>query len=124
MTQKYQIELYEGDTQCLRWEVTHGPCGTPVLLSEVSTITATLRDEEGGTLINSRNAQNVKNANNGTYSNGYFDFALQAADTTFQTAANDQETHVLEVKLTATDAQVRTLHLEIICVRRPAAAGS
>lgn len=124
MIQKYQLELYEGDTQCLRWAVTHGECGTPVLLAEVSTITAKLRDEESGTIINSRDAQDVKNANNGTYTNGYFDFALQAADTTFYASANEQETHVLEIKLTATDAQIRTLHLEIICVRRPAAAGS
>mgnify|MGYP001565766815 CR=1 FL=1 len=124
MVKKDTDELYEGDTQCYRWEVTHGPCGTPVLLTEVSTITATLRDEESGNIVNSRNAQNVKNANNGTYANGYFDFALQALDTTFQVAANDQETHVLEVKLTQTDAQVRTLHLEIVCLRRPAAAGS
>ena len=121
---KYRLELYESDTQCLRWAVTHGECGLPVLLTEVSTITATLRDEESGSIVNSRNAQNVKNANNGTYADGFFDIALQAADTALQAAANSLEIHVLEIKLTATDAQVQSIELEISCLRRPAAAGS
>jgi hypothetical protein len=121
-TRKDRIELLEGDTECVAWPLTRGECGALILESEISTITCTIRDEETGTIINSRNAQNVKDANNGTLTNGEFEMAFQAADTALQTATQSKEVHVCEIKLTATDAQVRTHIVELVCHRRQTAS--
>lgn len=121
-TRKDRIELLEGDTECVAWPLTRGECGSLLLASEVSTIVCTLRDEESGSIINSRNAQNVKNLNNGTLINGEFELAFQAADTALQTAAQAKEVHICEIKVTATDAQVRTHIVELVCHRRQTAS--
>lgn len=121
-TRKDQIELLEGDTECVAWPLTRGECGSLLLESEISTITCTIRDEESGSIINSRNAQNVKDINNGTLINGEFEMAFQAADTALQTAAQSKESHICEIKLTATDGQVRTHIVQLICHRRQTAS--
>ena len=119
---KDTIELLEGDTECVAWPLTRGECGSLLLESEVSTITLTIRDEESGGIVNSRNAQNVKDANNGTLINGEFEMAFQAADTAMQVSTNTREVHVAEIKVTATDGQVRTHIVELVCLRRQTAS--
>ena len=55
--------------------------GTSIHLNDMTTITLTLYDEYTGTIINSRNAQDVKNTNNVTYSNpGILTWTLQPND--------------------------------------------
>ena len=67
----------------------------PIPLVALTTLTLTSYDVRTGTIINSRNAQNVLNANNGTYhaTSGVFTWALQPADTARVTAATRIEEH-------------------------------
>ena len=56
--------------------------GDPVPLASLTALTITLKDVETGGVINTRTAQSVKNANNGTYhaTSGLFTMAFQALD--------------------------------------------
>ena len=59
------------------------------------TLTLTPYDKETGTIINSRNAQNVLNANGVTVdSSGNLVWTMDPADNTIVTATNEQELHV------------------------------
>jgi len=62
-------------------------------LSSISTIALTYYDRRTGSIINSRNSQNVKNANNVTIhaTSGLLTWELQVADTTFVTPASFSE---------------------------------
>ncbi len=77
--------------------------GVPVLLSEIGTIELTLKDHLG-VVMNGRNAQNVKNANGGTYAatTGRFEWLIAALDMVIVGTAG-YELHPGLIKVTWTD---------------------
>mgnify|MGYP001591915789 CR=1 FL=1 len=58
------------------------PNGDPIALADLSTLTLTLKDRYAGSVINSRNAQNVLNMNNVTFhaTTGLLTWDIQALD--------------------------------------------
>jgi hypothetical protein len=58
------------------------PDTTPIPAAQLSTLTLTLYNVEDGSVINSRNGQSVKNANNGTLhaTSGLFTWQAQSTD--------------------------------------------
>lgn len=119
MADRYRDTLYAGDTDTITIPVTHGDGGSNVLLSEISTVTFTLKDLASGTVVNSRSAQSVLNLNNWTIANGSLAWSIQAADTTLLSSANSEETHRGELMLTLSDGQKRTCVIDLICRKRP-----
>lgn len=78
----------------------------------IQTITATLSDVNTGTILNSRDGQNVKNANGGTLAaDGTFTLQLGALDNTVHTATAELEEHRLVLEVTFTRAGGGTGHL-------------
>ena len=53
-----------------------------VLVTTLDSLTLTLYDEDSKNIVNSRNAQDILNANNGTFSSGVITFNGQPADST------------------------------------------
>lgn len=82
---------------------------------DVSTITATLTTLSG-TVINSRSAQNVKNINGGTLTDGIFELVLSAADTALSGTDRLQARRLL---LTFTTADGVEVHTVIFTVQDP-----
>jgi hypothetical protein len=119
MAERYDLTLYEGDTDIAAVKVTHGLCGSDVLLTEISTITMDLCNEDTGLTINSRTAQNVKNANNGTYVDGEFSWAIQPLDTALQDATLSEEWHKAQVTIVLIDGQVRTAAIFLKIIAKP-----
>lgn len=72
--------------------------GAVIPLSDMTTITLTLYDDYTGTIINSRNAQNVKNTNNVTYTEaGLLTWTLQPNDNIIVSSdvrTNSYEKHI------------------------------
>lgn len=69
--------------------------GTAVAGSIMSTATLTLYDERTKTILNSRNAQNVNNANNVTISDaGVVEWTMQPADNAIVNDRLPSEVHV------------------------------
>lgn len=69
--------------------------GANIALASIATITLTLYDEYSGAIINGRNGQDIKNANNVTISStGAVSWTLQPADNTVVHDSFDTETHV------------------------------
>ena len=72
--------------------------GAAIPLSDMTTITLTLYDDYTGTIINSRNAQNVKNTNNVTYTEaGLLTWTLQPNDNIIVSSdvrTNSYEKHI------------------------------
>ncbi len=104
--------LHEGETEVPTFYLLQGAgAGAAVALTDISTATLTLTDESDN-VINSRNAQNVKNANNVTIhsTSGLVTWTMQAADTT---VAGSAAAVAVEAKFvfTLTDGQVRHVHL-------------
>ncbi len=99
-------KLDPGETQIWSVTVTHPSTAVAVILTEVSTLTLTLKDQDGNT-INSRSAQNVLNANNVTFhaTTGLLTWSIQTADTTLHDAAAASATHTGTFLLTLTDGQ-------------------
>ena len=92
----------EGTTASLTCTLANS-AGTAVALSAIDSITMTVIEEKGGTTVNSRSAQDVKNANNGTYhaTSGLFTFDLQPADVAIENATDNPigsiERHLITV---------------------------
>ena len=87
--------------------------GTAIPLSELNTLTLTVTNSTDGSIVNSRNAQNVKNANNVTVhaTTGAVEWEIQVADTTMVDSAASFEEHVAVFKWTyqsSGDATVQT----------------
>ena len=57
--------------------------GNPIAASAIDSITCTIRESASGDIVNTRDAQDVKNTNNGTIhaTSGLFTFAFQQGDT-------------------------------------------
>lgn len=110
--------LHEGETQVAAFTLYAGAdAGTAVPLTDISTATLTLKDESGNT-INSRSAQNVKNANNVTIhsTSGLVTWAMQAGDTTVAGTAAAVGVEARFV-FTLTDGQVHHVHLAFVVVQ-------
>ena len=92
----------EGTTASLTCAVADSS-GTAVPLSAMNSITMTVIEEKGGTTVNSRSAQDVKNANNCTYhaTSGLFTFDLQPGDVAIENATDNPigsiERHLITV---------------------------
>lgn len=71
----------------------------PIPTATLTTITATLYVRKGGAIINDRDAQDVKNANGGTYADGAFELKLSAIDNP-HTGMDPIEEHVLLLRWT------------------------
>jgi hypothetical protein len=117
MAQYFRRYLEEGESDILRAVMREGTGeGDAVALDDVSTITLTIRDTSytSGSIVNSRNAVNVKNANGGTYhaTTGVFTFAFAVADFT-SAAAAARVPHYATCTATLTDGQVRYLRGEL-----------
>ena len=72
--------------------------GVGVPVSQLTTLTLTLRNAATGAIVNGRNQQNVKNANNVTVGDtgptaGQLVWAVQAADTPIIDAGAEQDLH-------------------------------
>lgn len=89
----------------------------PITLASIDTITLTFYDQRTGGIINTRNAQNIKNANNVTIhaTSGLLTWTLQVADTTLVTTADfledETEEHVALIEWTLTNGK-RGKHIE------------
>jgi hypothetical protein len=70
------------------------PAGTPVDPAQISSILATLRDLVSGSVLNSRDAQEVKGVNGGTLTSGLFVLQFAEADSLI-VGTEDPEQHVL-----------------------------
>jgi len=68
--------------------------GTLIPTASITTITATLTVRATGAVINSRSAQNIKNANGGTYDEGVLTLTLSPADSPHLGVAKEEE-HLL-----------------------------
>ena len=84
----------EGTTPILTMTL-QDQASAPIPLVALTTLTLTSYDVRTGTIINSRNAQSVLNANNGTYhaTSGLFTWELQPADTIRVSATAPIEEH-------------------------------
>lgn len=73
--------------------------GVVISLGNITTATMTLFDVETGTIINSRNAQDIKNANNVTIhaTSGLLTWSLQPADTIIVDSTRPGEEHRAEI---------------------------
>ena len=110
----YTVALYAGDTEIVTIAMTHGDAGSNILLSEVSTAVFTLKDVQAGSVVNSRNAQNVLNANNFTIANGSIEWKVQTADTNIVTSGAQREVHRGEFILTLTDSQRKMFVIDLV----------
>ncbi len=107
-------KLDPGETQIWSVTLTHPSTAVAVVLTEVSTLTLTLKDQDGNT-INSRSAQNVLNTNNVTFhaTTGLLTWAIQTADTTLHDTAAASATHTGTFLLILTDGQRLDIQLAI-----------
>jgi hypothetical protein len=69
---------------------------TPIPVGQLTTLTLTLYDATTGTILNSRNAQNILNTNNVTVhaTNGLLTWTVQPADLAMVTTNMAQELHI------------------------------
>jgi len=78
--------------------------GNAVALSALTTLTATLYslDDPAKAVINLRNAQDIKNANNGTFhaTSGLLTFELQPNDNVIVDTSRPRERHLLQFDFT------------------------
>jgi hypothetical protein len=75
-------------------------------LASINTATLTLRDVDTNTILNERNAQNIRNANNVTIhaTSGLLTWALQPGDSVIVTSSKEFEMHraVIEIVYSGT----------------------
>lgn len=75
--------------------------GAALGASAITTLTLTLYEKRTGSILNSRNAVNIKNANGGTVdSSGNLALTLDPADNALLTQAVAHETHVALIRWT------------------------
>lgn len=92
--------------------------GAAIALASVSTLVLTLWDRATNKIVNSRDAQDVKNANNVTYhaTSGLLTWSIQAGDTNLVGGSQQQETHRAKFVLTTTGGKVWHHYVDLICV--------
>lgn len=78
--------------------------GVAIAKASVSSITVTLTDAGSGSVVNSRNGQNVLDANGGTLdaTSGAFAWTITSSDTTLVDANGDSEEHTADFTVTGT----------------------
>lgn len=90
--------------------------GNGINSGAITAITATLRDEASGAIVNTRNGQNVLNQNGGTLgTGGDFSLALTAADLAIQ--AGGLEVQLRRLVLTVTYDAGTIVHQVVFGVR-------
>lgn len=88
------LQVYnQGTTQLLTGTLSD-ETGTPIPTASLTTLTATLIVKATGQVINTRNGQNIKNANGGTYVDGALTLTLVVADNPHQGGPTIEE-HLL-----------------------------
>lgn len=91
---KFDKKINEGST-AIYTATLKDEAGTVIPSNAISALTLTLSNVADGTIINSRNAQDVLNDNNVTIheSSGLLTYTLQPLDTAIQDADEPYETH-------------------------------
>ena len=113
-----KVEVYEKESRFYDLDF-FDQNGTKIPLASMSALKLSLflKDSSGPTFINSRNQQNVLNANNVTVASpGDIQWAIQPADLTIQNAACENEIHiaVFELTTTSTPALIRRKELYLV----------
>lgn len=94
------VEVGEAATAILRGTI-RDAAGTALPGSAIGALTLTLYELRTGSILNSRNAVSIKNANGGTIdSNGDLTLTLSPADNAMLTQAVAHETHVALIRWT------------------------
>lgn len=108
----WPVDMWDEDLQ--QW--------VPLPLSAVQSITCTARNEGDNAIVNSRNAQNILNLNNGTFETGFFSFFFQPADTAIVGDAElvDQETHQFAFTILLNNGTKTTIAATVYCFAAPA----
>jgi len=112
--------FHEGETQVATFTLVQGATETAVPLADISTATLSLTDHAGN-VINSRDAQDVLNANNVTVhdTSGLVTWTMQAGDTTLAEAVDGSAKFDARFVFTLTDGQVRHVHLRYTVEQGP-----
>lgn len=96
--------------------------GAAIATADITTLTLTLYDVETGTIINSRNAQNVHNTNNVTVSSeGVLAWTIQALDNAIvgtRRRAGQYEKHVALFEYTWSSGSKASKHEVILEIRQ------
>lgn len=94
--------------------------GAVIPVASLSALTLTLRDAKSGSIVNSRNAQNVLNTNGVTVnSSGALVWTVATADTTLLDSTLESEEHVGEFLFTTTGGlKGRIIHRLYCCALR------
>ena len=96
--------------------------GAAIATADITTLTLTLYDVETGTIINSRNAQNVHNTNNVTVSSkGVLAWTIQALDNAIvgtRRRAGQYEKHVALFEYTWSSGSKASKHDVILEIRQ------
>lgn len=94
--------------------------GAVIPVANLSALTLTLRDAKSGSIVNSRNAQSVLNANGVTVnSSGALVWTIAIADTTLLDASLESEEHVAEFLFTTSAGlKGRIVHRLYCCSQR------
>lgn len=110
-----RIEVEEGGSKTYHCTL-QDDAGDPIPLAAITSLTATLYDVVTDTIINSRDAQDVKNANGGTVdaTSGAFALDLLAADNPIKTATSTKEQHKLLLELVLTNGKTRNWQRKVI----------
>ena len=103
MATTYKLDqLHSGETRRLEIPITDAETGVAIPLASVDTITLTLKNRRG-VIINGRDSQNIKNANNGVYTDGELVWDVRTADTTI-VGGRRRDTHTARIVITLSDA--------------------
>lgn len=99
-------------------QITH----RPLLLDDISTVVLNYTNDADDTYINSRQNQNVKNANNVTITPcGHISWDLQAGDTTIVDTdldSGDIEAHTAMFCITTTDSRIIYKSVQVFVKKR------
>lgn len=90
--------------------------GVAIAAAAIATLTATLYDVASDDILNSRDGQNVKNANGGVVglTDGSFYLDLLAADNRIVDATSTKETHKLLLELALIDGKTRNWERKVV----------
>ncbi len=97
------VEINELNSACVQWDIVDEH-GDPVPLGNVASFTVTLYDDLTNTIINSRDDQDILNANGGTYGtlDGHVGFDFSSDDNpilgTWQRGRRESHTALFELR--------------------------
>jgi len=116
-----RIRLNESSSRTVTFTLKDN-AGAAVPLSAINTAQLTLYDVETRTVINSRNAQNVKNAHNVTIdeASGLVTWAMQPEDNAIITERRQVERHRAEFRFVAGDVELDCdpIDFEVVNLRK------